>query len=480
MLALTLDLLHRYTWCIAADTQEELPDVSLYDHLKTTAAIAACLYRYAESKGELNEYGVRESQDKQRFSLVVGDLSGIQDYIFHITSGGDREGKGAARRLRSRSLFIQLLTEVLAHRILHRFDLPITNVLMSSGGRFYLLVPNLPDTEDWLRDEVSFAERWLFEQLNAEVSVSISWESFGDAGFSSDLNSGWSALLRRLNEELLSAKSRRMSAVLARRDGWSEGAMLIGKDFQGARVCTSCNHRPQASGGDDEFCQWCRDDLRWGRRLPDTRWIAFYRRQSVRDSRDILGYSVASYSDLRHSEPDPYLVLDINHVNDAGAAGPSLLKLVANHVPSGEDREVLTFEQLAARSRGRKLLAFVKADVDMLGQAFAFGLEGWATPSRVATMSRQLEMFFTGWVEHRLRSDEFSDCYTVFSGGDDLFLVGPWNVVLDLVTALRGDFARWTAGNPNLTFSAGVLVADDHHPIPRAAHDVEERLEQAK
>ncbi|HZX48670.1 MAG TPA: HD domain-containing protein, partial [Nitrospirota bacterium] len=41
-----MTILMRYSWCIPSNTQEEVPDVSLYDHLKTTSAIAACLYKY--------------------------------------------------------------------------------------------------------------------------------------------------------------------------------------------------------------------------------------------------------------------------------------------------------------------------------------------------------------------------------------------------------------------------------------------------
>ena len=28
-------------------------------------------------------------------------------------------------------------------------------------------------------------------------------------------------------------------------------------------------------------------------------------------------------------------------------------------------------------------------------------------------------------------SEEFKDIYTVFAGGDDLFLIGPWNKIVD-------------------------------------------------
>src|SRR5690606_24012921 len=41
-----LYLLKKYTWCIPSSTPD-LPYVSLYEHLKSTAAIAGCLYDYS-------------------------------------------------------------------------------------------------------------------------------------------------------------------------------------------------------------------------------------------------------------------------------------------------------------------------------------------------------------------------------------------------------------------------------------------------
>jgi CRISPR-associated protein Csm1 len=46
--------IQKYTWCIPSTYKREkdtgyFPDVSLYDHLKTTCAIACCLYNYFDS-----------------------------------------------------------------------------------------------------------------------------------------------------------------------------------------------------------------------------------------------------------------------------------------------------------------------------------------------------------------------------------------------------------------------------------------------
>ncbi|MDP2953051.1 MAG: HD domain-containing protein, partial [Chloroflexota bacterium] len=114
-----LALLAAHTWPIPADTQEEVPDISLYDHLRTTAAIASCLYQYYEERNSWQD-GKSHPANGQPFVLAVGDVSGIQEYIFDIRTGTDAP---LAKRLRARSLFIQLIGEVVPLKILQEFQL---------------------------------------------------------------------------------------------------------------------------------------------------------------------------------------------------------------------------------------------------------------------------------------------------------------------------------------------------------------------
>ncbi len=47
--------------------------------------------------------------------VILGDISGIQNYVFDVVA---EEGGGQAQRLRARSFFVQLLSEVAALRVL--------------------------------------------------------------------------------------------------------------------------------------------------------------------------------------------------------------------------------------------------------------------------------------------------------------------------------------------------------------------------
>jgi hypothetical protein len=65
------------------------------------------------------------------------------------------------------------------------------------------------------------------------------------------------------------------------------------------------------------------------------------------------------------------------------------------------------------------------------------------------------------------------------SGGDDLLLVGPWNVTLDFAGEARRRFAL-RFGDEGLTISGGLAVVRYRLPIRQTAAIAEELLERAK
>jgi CRISPR-associated protein Csm1 len=144
---------------------------------------------------------------------------------------------------------------------------------------------------------------------------------------------------------------------------------------------------------------------------------------------------------------------------------------------------VLTFAELAALSiedgKGRPMLAAIKADVDRLGQIFTRGLGEHRSLARTAALSRMMDAFFTGFLPHRLQTD-FPHVYTVYAGGDDLLLLGPWREILMLASKLRDDFRSFVGGSSHVTLSTGIALFDAKTPVTRAVHEAEQRLEKAK
>ncbi len=131
---------------------------------------------------------------------------------------------------------------------------------------------------------------------------------------------------------------------------------------------------------------------------------------------------------------------------------------------------------------GIQAIGILKADVDQLGLLMACGLgEKEFTISRLATLSRQLHFFFAVYLPHLLKANErFKDVYTVFAGGDDLFLIGPWSCMIDLAAWLCSRFADYTCQNEQIHFSAGISIQKPNIPLNKLAKDAEEALEKAR
>ncbi len=83
-------------------------------HLKTTSAIALCLYHYHLNEFDRDIQRKIEDRKDRKYLVVGGDISGIQDFIYTITS------KGALKYLRARSPFLELLVEEVVAEILER------------------------------------------------------------------------------------------------------------------------------------------------------------------------------------------------------------------------------------------------------------------------------------------------------------------------------------------------------------------------
>jgi CRISPR-associated protein Csm1 len=485
-----LSLLGRFAGCIASDTQSEPPDISLYDHLRLTSAVAACLYQYHASTGTLADEAVRRPES-HRCALVVGDLSGIQEYLFDVATVG---AGGVARRLRARSFFLQMLADACAYEVLGAFGLPLANVIMASGGKFYVLVPNLSDTGNDVLDRLrADCDGWLLENFHGALAVNLAWTPLADNDFGTgERGDGFGSALARLHGALAQRKQRRLERVLIHGGSWHESAFARSPFPAESGVCRVCGHFPReraSEGGEVDVCQKCYQDVKLGRCLPSAQYVGFYDRP-LASGTPCFKTTFFAAADVGGLPAGAALVTRLNDADLTPLArGPATFRFLTNHVPREPDGAVWTFEDIAARRKLGEgaarsgLLAIIKADVDYLGQVFQDGLRrdqppSYDTPSRVAALSRHLDSFFSAWLEWLL-SREFPQVYAVYSGGDDLLLVGPRAQALPLVGRLQKDFARYTE-NPELTLSAGVTLVKPRLPLARAVEFADESLEKAK
>jgi len=329
---------------------------------------------------------------------------------------------------------------------------------------------------------------WLRAEFNGEIGANLAQICFSGQQFSAgdEQHEGFGDVMTKLSFRLNTQKRRRGMTVLQDGDGWIEGDFAIERDFWGRGACQSCGKFPATVG---EICEQCDRDVALGKVLPRVRYVAYYRAAPPLKHIQLPGgYAIAVFPEDELSEVgEAYLVAKLNDPDlKELRAYPAAFRYLANYVPLGDYGAQLSFEDIARMvEKGRSLLGYVKADVDYLGTLFAQGLrrdwQGHDTAPHLAMLSRMLDLFFSGWVQYTLsQKQEYQSFYTIFSGGDDLFLVGPWDKADDLACEVHDQFTTFVSGNPGITLSAGLLFTKDRYPIARAAEDAERVLEQSK
>jgi CRISPR-associated protein Csm1 len=547
-----LSLLERFLWGFPSavagpkGTVGILNDVSLYDHLKTSSAIAACLYQYHENDitGYIPRVARGEETDKvNELRLVGGEISGIQNYLYKISNIG--EG-GVAKRLRSRSFYITALTEMITVYILDTFDLPISCNLFSTGGKFLLLLPNLERVDETMQQIEKTLQQWLLEQTNGELRITLDWQQGEMEGERWRIHR-FHEVADRVYDGLATKEMQALQAVMMHRGGWDADSFVRKVDFAGSSACSVCESFAAKFSERDfnrslpvtpennvpKFCEHCASDKRIGESLVDARYLAFGQKRKPVTRNTIYffsNYFVQAMRTLMASKLDGA----VRFVQEIHSGAPPQKKMalgvgrryrfLANYVPklnslATEDQrridefnqrfpdekvqgdEILTFRHLAwlcrwtdenGVTRGTELLGVLRADIDNLGYLFSSGLKRLdertgeqvddVTISRYLTFSRMVDTFFSGWVGVTLsKHSKLRAIYTVYSGGDDLFLVGPWDRIILFAIYLNRRFRRFTCSNTrNITLSAGIAIVKPHHPISAAADEAKRLLDTAK
>ena len=143
-----------------------------------------------------------------------------------------------------------------------------------------------------------------------------------------------------------------------------------------------------------------------------------------------------------------------------------------------------SFSQLAESSRGANRIGVLRMDVDNLGRIFTQGFKKETRSlSRLASLSRQLNLFFKYYINSickgelgaNLKCLDLSEKSTqrnmgrnisiVYSGGDDLFLVGAWDEVTEIAFDIEKSFTFYTGENPHLSISGGLIVQNANFPL---------------
>ena len=139
--------------------------------------------------------------------------------------------------------------------------------------------------------------------------------------------------------------------------------------------------------------------------------------------------------------------------------------------PPRPGETIRTFESLARASHGIPRIGILRMDVDNLGRIFGSYIQQ-PSLARISAASAAMSLFFDGWLNvicAEVEAERPHSLYVIYAGGDDLFVVGPWDLMPTLAERIRADLATYVNHNPHITISAGITVEDAHYPLYQAA-----------
>lgn len=504
-------LLKKYTWCVPTNTLD-MVDVSLYEHLKTTAAFADCFYCYREdSPSSFKWDGARLSlaEGTKPVILLGGDISGIQNFIYNVSS------KKAAVSLKGRSFYLQLMVDSIIQRIISHPDInaTIAQVVYSSGGKFYMLLPNTKkvcNAIDELRKE--FAQT-LWNEHKGGLLLNIDYVAFAfDCKLKNILFDGAETgakigdLWKVLADKLTSCKNTRFKSVIQNNCDELFTPQRVSWDDKVCAV-TGVEGKCVNIGDSGEDAVWVLPSVEkqcdLGNVLKDADYIITHTGDSVPKlfkskwafDIDIMGVHtylfdqkelISEGAEFRAiSSADVCRVKRINNLLLPQLKGKSCS--YGYQFYGGNKQAEITFSDNKTRNKtfeelaSGEYLGILRMDVDNLGAIFIKGLpEESKSFAAYSTLSFMLDWFFSGYLNTIRAQEEFKDYVNIlYSGGDDVFAIGKWDKIILFAEAVRKAFARFV-GRGDISISAGVTIVDAKYPIAKAAQLAGDAEDEAK
>ncbi|MGD9927945.1 MAG: type III-A CRISPR-associated protein Cas10/Csm1 [Sphaerochaeta sp.] len=455
-LAALLTILERYTWCIPSSTIDD-PDISLFHHAKTTAAFAACIAVYAAKHGNW----INTIQKDAPYTFVQGDMSGIQKFIFNLPTS-----KYNAKILRARSFQIWSLSFAFAKFATHTFGMTDANIITFAGGRFMLLVPRTDKTSQHVKNLQFLLDEYMLKGYSGQLACILSQTDIND---SSELTKarGLELQFRMQNQEIQSKKKK---FQLGLHKTW----YMLDEEYEKLQKngdCPLCQINPKESNS--EHCKGCSSLISIGGTLMQAKRI-------VIDAKELLPFEEMVKVVRKSSASTVFGYTNREYI-------PGLPMITLPYLaPYRDDEEtgLLSFEEIAMNSKTKKQkkLAMFKADIDNLGLLFSSSLGNRWSLSRYSDLSYQFQQFFSSFLAQMIQGNEKykKSIYVVFSGGDDLCVIGPWDVVMEFALDFRQRLDVFTNHNKAITLSGGIALASSSLPVKNLAAMAENGLETSK
>jgi len=453
----------------------QLGDVSLYDHVKITAALAGCIYSWTEEQGITDYKDLLFDKEKdfynnEVFFLYSMDMSGIQDFIYHQFGTDD-----VLKNLRARSFYLEILLENLIDEVLENLQLSRANLIYSGGGHAWLLLPNTKSAAERIHTFENKANAWLLDTFGTELYMASGGMSCSASMLENKPEGSYKDLFRSVSRKVSYNKLHRYTAeqvialngIVDADEAGQDVVRIQAKGHDGTRECRICHRSDHLK--EDDLCTICDGLSRLSKAVLTSEFYAVS--SEPRDGRlpvfqDQYLVPIGKEALRKMIAEDKYYIRAYSK-NKMYTGQSYATKLWVADYSSAQ-----TLGELVDESSGIRRLGVIRADVDNLGTAFVSGFpEEYQTLSRSASFSRMLSLFFKKNVNDILRNPKFylgdggdkRNCTVIYAGGDDLFIIGAWKDIIEFSVDLQEKLAAFSENT--LKISAGIGIYDEKYPI---------------
>lgn len=456
----------------SSTNKKEVIDISLYDHVKMTAAYGSAIYDYLKENNRENyKKNLLDNRnsfyDEKAFLLVKIDISGIQKFIYNIVK--DK----ALKSLRSRSFYLELLLENIIDELFDQLDYTRANLIYSGGGQAYLLLANtikIKETIYKLKEEIN---KWFLEEFGSDLYIAMDYVEASSNNFRNNPEGSYDSLFKDVSDKISNQKFKKYSY---------EEIIKLNSSMvpKGDRECKICNRTDSLN--DENVCSMCQSIIDTSSGIIDKSHFLI-----TSSPRNLKGYKLPlkrwaypiEENKLRNEirEEKDYVRAYSKNKYYSG-------KKISSNLWVGDYASTKLLSDLTEDKDGISRIGVLRADVDNLGNAFVKGFkrdgkDRFVSLSRTATLSRMLSMFFKSNINYLLENPEYQiftnennsprKAIIIYSGGDDIFLVGNWLDVVGFSIDLNKALKKFSENS--LTISAGIGIFQNGYPISNMAEE---------
>lgn len=379
----------------------------------------------------------------------------------------------------------------MAYYILRELGLSIANLLYCGGGHFYILAPSSAvKSLERIRQDIT---EKLLKHHHGDLYLVLDWIYLSYLDFQEKrFGDKWMEITTKLAER----KKKKFVEILDK----EHHEDIFGPAGESKDICEVCGSEECVHEYEDgkKRCSLCKsfenlaediarakyiiEILEEKNKSPEKGWEEVISNFGVRYEFSQKIDEYIKKTDAKritiYKLNDTDFLEDIAIVNDAVSPVSFGFKFLANKTPMDSEK-IKSFDDFAENAEGIKKWAVLRMDVDNLGKIFSEGLGQNRTISRVSTLSSMFSLFFAGWIEKIC--ENYEDVYAIYSGGDDVFIVGRWNTIPEIAKQIYDDFREFTCKNESITLSGGIFIAPDKKfPLYKAADLAGDALDRSK